>query len=675
MIEGVTPQVDGGRFPIKRVGGESVRVEASLFAEGHDRLTAVVRHRSVPVSALDASDPETTDPGAPPAQHGWREVPMAPLGNDRFEAEFAVGAPGTHEYTIEAWIDHFGSWRAGLAKKVDAGLDVSSELLEGSALVEAAASRAAANGSDADADWLATQAEALRSGGQAPARIEVALSGSLADAMARHPDRSRAARIEPALAVQVESERARTGAWYEFFPRSCATQPGAHGTLRDCETHLEYVASMGFDVVYLPPIHPIGRTHRKGPNNSPSAGPDDPGSPWAIGSEEGGHKAVNPALGSLADFDGLVDKARSLGIEIALDIAFQCSPDHPYVGKHPEWFRHRPDGSIQYAENPPKKYQDIFPLEFQCEHWRELWEELASVVLFWADRGISIFRVDNPHTKPFAFWEWMIREVRSKHPEVVFLAEAFTRPSVMQYLAKAGFAQSYTYFTWRNTKWEIESYFRELTRPPASEFMRPNLFANTPDILPEYLQTGRRAAYQARATLAATLSSTWGIYGPVFELCVSDAMPGSEEYRDSEKYQVRNWDLDHPWSLRDYLARLNAVRRANPALTAGTPPEFYATDNRELIAYGRSTPDGRETVVVVVNLDPHHPQSGWIELPLETLGLDAERPFQVHDLLGGGRYLWHGRSNFVALDPEASAAHVFRLRRRVRTERDFDYFL
>jgi starch synthase (maltosyl-transferring) len=656
VIERVSPEVDGGRFPIKRVAGESVCVRANVFSEGHDRISAVLRHR----------------PGRADA---WSEVPMSGLSNDRFEATFTVGAPGFHEYTIEAWVDRFDSWRAGLSKKIEAGVDVSSELLEGAILVEEASRRAAATGVDADAIWLADQARALGGPGDPDSRASLALSTALSEALVRNPDRIGAATLGRVLGIQVECERARTGAWYEFFPRSCAPEPGAHGTFRDCEARLEYVASMGFDVVYLPPIHPIGHTHRKGPNNTATAGPGDSGSPWAIGSEAGGHKAVNPALGSLADFDRLVARAHELGIEIALDIAFQCSPDHPYVEKHPEWFRHRPDGSIQYAENPPKKYQDIYPLDFECEHWRELWEELASVVRFWIDHGITIFRIDNPHTKPFAFWEWLIREVRTEHPEAVFLAEAFTRPNVMQYLAKAGFAQSYTYFTWRNTKDEIEEYFGELCHPPISDFMRPNLFVNTPDILHEYLQTGRRAAFQARATLAATLSNTWGIYGPTFELCVSDAIPGTEEYRDSEKYQIRHWNLDDPWSLRSYIERLNAIRRENPALTEGRGPEFYATDNRELLAYGRSAVDDDETVVVVVNLDPYHVQSGWLTLPIEELGVDPERPFQVHDLLGGARYLWHGPRNFVTLDPESAPAHVFRLRRRVRTERDFDYFL
>jgi len=657
VIEGVSPEVDGGRFPVKRVAGEAVRVEASIFTEGHDRISAVLRHRRG----------EGED---------WTEVAMQERPNDRFEAVFRVGPPGGHEYTLEAWVDRFGSWAGGLAKKVQAGVDVSSELIEGSELVAAASRRADEAGAHSDSTWLAARAQELGDDAkEAPARALLALGPELLAAMARHPDRGESAALGRVLRVQVESERARTGAWYEFFPRSCAPKPGAHGTFRDCEARLEYVAGMGFDVVYLPPIHPIGRSHRKGRNNATTAGEGDPGSPWAIGSDEGGHKAVDPRLGSLADFDRLVARARALGIEIALDLAFQCSPDHPYVEKHPEWFRRRPDGSIQYAENPPKKYQDIYPLDFEGPRWRELWDELASVVFFWIEHGITIFRVDNPHTKPFAFWEWMIREVRARHPEVVFLSEAFTRPSIMKYLAKAGFSQSYTYFTWRNTSQEIATYFQELGHPPVSEYMRGNLFTNTPDILPEFLQTGRRSAYQIRATLAATLSSSWGVYGPVFELCVSESLPGKEEYLDSEKYEIRSWNLDDPWSLQGYLRRLNQIRSENPALTEGGGAEFYPADNREIVAYGRRSADGEDTVVVVVNLDPYHPHSGWITLPLGELGIDPERPFQVHDLLGGARFLWHGPRNFVSLDPESAPAHVFRLRRRVRTEHDFDYFL
>jgi starch synthase (maltosyl-transferring) len=585
--------------------------------------------------------------------------------------EFTVEEPGRYEYTLEAWVDHFASWQHGLSKKVAAGQDVESELLEGAALVSEAAERA----SGSDAIWLEEQAATLAAPSEAESRAKLALSEDLGAQMARYPDRGNASRYRHTLHVQVERERARSGAWYEFFPRSCASEAGENGTFRDCEERLSYIASMGFDVVYLPPIHPIGHTHRKGPNNVPSGSREDPGSPWAIGAEEGGHKAVHPALGSLADFDHLVAKASELGLEIALDLAFQCSPDHPYVKSHPEWFRWRPDGTIQYAENPPKKYQDIYPLNFECEHWQELWEELKSVVLFWIDHGISIFRVDNPHTKPFAFWEWLIGDVRRQHPHVIFLSEAFARPRIMNHLAKVGFSQSYSYYTWRNTKPEIESYFTELVQAPVEDYFRANLFANTPDILPEYLQTGQRAAFQVRVTLAATLSGSYGIYGPPFELCESDAIPGTEEYRDSEKYQIRHWDLDRSGNIRDYIARLNEIRREAPVLTQGGAPTFYTVDNDRLIAYGRTTEDLAEIVIVVVNLDPYHAHSGWVELPLQELGIEEDRPFQMHDLLGGGRYLWEGRRNYLMLNPKSVPAHIFRVRRRIRTEEDFDYFI
>jgi starch synthase (maltosyl-transferring) len=548
VIERVTPEIDAGRHPIKRTVGESVTVSAAIFAEGHDRLTARVLSRRR-------------------GDGDWQEVPMHPLPSGRWEGAFTVQAIGSYEYSVEAWVDRFSTWRDALGKKLDAGQDVESELLEGALLVREAAARV-----PAEAERLKAWARHIESPGDLELRTRAALDQELLETMSSCADRGRASRYERVLELLVERERARSGAWYEFFPRSCSREPGRHGTLRDAEERLDYVAAMGFDVVYLPPIHPIGRTHRKGPNNTERAAPDDPGSPWAIGAEEGGHKAVHPALGSLADFDRLVARARELDLEIALDIAFQCSPDHPYVTKHPEWFHRRPDGSIHYAENPPKKYQDIYPLNFECEAWRELWEELKSVILFWIDRDVSIFRVDNPHTKPFAFWEWLIREVRALHPEVVFLSEAFTRPSVLHYLAKAGFSQSYGYFTWRNTKCELAEYLTELTSYPAREYLRTNLFANTPDILHAYLQTGVRAAYQARVALAATLSSSYGIYGPPFELCESEAVPETEEYRDSEKYQIRHWDLDRPGHIRGWIARLNEIRREEPALTRGTPP-------------------------------------------------------------------------------------------------------
>ena len=492
--------------------------------------------------------------------------------------------------------------------------------------------------------------------------------------MSRWPDRSRKQAYEKVLGIMVERERARYGAWYEMFPRSASTVPGKHGALRDVEARLPYVASMGFNVLYLPPIHPIGRAFRKGPNNSLSPGAADPGSPWAIGGIEGGHKAIHPELGTLDDFDRLVASAGKLGLELALDIAFQCSPDHPYVKEHPQWFRHRPDGTIKYAENPPKKYQDIYPIDFESDDWQALYAELRDVFLFWIGHGVKIFRVDNPHTKPFRFWEWVIREVWDRHPDTIFLAEAFTRPKVMKHLAKLGYPQSYSYFTWRNDKHGLTEYFTELTQTDAVEYMRPNLFANTPDILHEYLQYGGRPGFMTRLVLAATLGATYGIYGPPFELCDGTAVRhGSEEYLDSEKYQVRHWNLDSPGNLCDYITRINEIRGENPALHDNRRLRFIPTDNDQIIAYAKSTASLDNLIVVAVNLDPHHTHSAWLRLPLHELGLEGT--FQVHELIGEARYLWHGESNFVQLQPFASPAQIFRVRRMVKTEQVFDYYM
>jgi starch synthase (maltosyl-transferring) len=494
--------------------------------------------------------------------------------------------------------------------------------------------------------------------------------------MRTHADRSLATIYDKELRVVVDRERACFSTWYEMFPRSCATEPGRHGTFKDCEARLPYVAAMGFDILYLPPVHPIGSTHRKGRNNATVAGPDDPGSPWGIGSEAGGHTAVHPALGTLDDFRRFAAKAREYDLEIALDIAFQCSPDHPYVLQHPEWFRQRPDGTVQYAENPPKKYQDIYPLDFETDQWQSLWGELKRVVLFWIEQGVRIFRVDNPHTKPLRFWAWLIDEVKRDYPTAIFLAEAFTRPKVMYYLAKCGFTQSYTYFAWRNTKEELTQYFTTLTQTEVREFFGPNLWPNTPDILTEYLQLGGRPAFMTRLVLAATLGASYGIYGPAFELCENRPRePGSEEYLNSEKYEIKAWDLDRPDSLKEFIARVNHIRRENPALQRNQNLRFHSVSNDQLICYSKHTEDHSNVILVVVNLDPHHTQSGWVELSTESLGLPLDGQYQVHDLLGDGRYLWHGQRNFVELNPNIVPAHIFRLRRRVRSERDFEYYL
>jgi starch synthase (maltosyl-transferring) len=657
VIENVTPCVDHGRFAIKRVVGEMVIVEADIFADGHDAVSCALLHRP-------EHDPD------------WRRVAMMPLGNDRWRAQFDVQALGCHLYTVCGWVDPLKTWRGDLAKKHAAGDDVAVELRRGEEIIRDIAARAArvAPAAPEDERRLLDWARDLANEDVSPAaRVALAQREELLEHAWRYPDPEQLAKLEPPLVVVVDRARARYSTWYEMFPRSAGTRPGAHGTLADCEARLPYIAQMGFDVLYLPPIHPIGTTHRKGPNNTPLRSPSDPGSPWAIGGDAGGHNSVHPELGTLEDFRRLLARARDFGIEVALDIAFQCSPDHPYVREHPEWFLKRPDGTIQYAENPPKKYQDIYPFYFETPARQELWTELAGVVEFWIGEGVRIFRVDNPHTKPFAFWEWLIARVKRRSPEVIFLAEAFTRPKVMYRLAKLGFTQSYTYFAWRNSRWELIEYFRELER--VSDFFRPNLWPNTPDILTEYLQFGGRGAFIVRLVLAATLGASYGIYGPAFELAEAGARePGSEEYRDSEKFEIRSWDLDRAASLRDLIARINGIRRESPALQQDRGLAFHRTDNEALIAYSKATVDHSDAILTVVNLDPHHPQSGWLELNLPALGLHATQPFQAHDLLSGARFLWQSARNFVRLDPEQGPAHVLRMRRRVRTERDFDYF-
>ncbi len=651
IIEGVAPEIDGGRFPIKRIVGDWVAVEADVLTDGHDAISAALLYRKQ-------------------EDEQWTEVPMVALGNDRWRASFKVQALGMYRYMVQGWVDHFKSWARDLAKRVDANQDVSVDLVIGAEMVEEAIPRAA----KADARWLMTYAESLRAGESDAARH--ALSPELARLMALYGARPFITTYDKELYVSVDRERARFGAWYELFPRSCSPVPGQHGTFKDVEARLPYVAEMGFDVLYLPPIHPIGRSFRKGKNNSTTVSPDDPGSPWAIGSEEGGHKAILPELGTLDDFRHLVDAAAQQGIEMALDIAFQCAPDHPYVQQHSEWFRRRPDGTIQYAENPPKKYQDIYPFDFETENWRALWDELKSVVEFWAEQGVRIFRIDNPHTKPFPFWQWLIADVKRQYPEAIFLAEAFTRPKALYGLAKRGFTQSYNYFPWRNTKWELTQYFTELTQTEVRDYMGPNLWPNTPDILPEYLQFGGRPAFMARLVLAATLGPCYGIYGPAFELCENRPLaPGREEYLDSEKYEIKHWDIDRPDSLRQLIGRVNQIRHENTAFHTNYNLRFHQVDNEQIIAYSKSSLDGTNQVLVVVNLDPHYKQSGFITLPLEELTLDPHQPYQAHDLLTDARYLWQGTRNYVELDPQIVPAHIFVIRRKVRTEHDFDYYL
>lgn len=653
IIEGVKPEIDGGRYNIKRTVGEKVMVEADIFTDGHDSIAAVLLYRK-------EGDSE------------WNEAPMKPLVNDLWQGEFSVTELGQYTYSLTAWVDHFKTWCLGLQKKVQAPQDISVDLLIGAEYMDEVSQKAPIQ----DAENLQRAVERIRSDSMSNSeKATLALGEDIASIMATSADRSLAVSYHKELGVTVDRERARFSAWYEMFPRSASTEPGKHGTFKDCLARLPYVASMGFNVLYFPPIHPIGVVNRKGKNNTTTVVAGDTGSPWAIGSKDGGHKAIHPELGNLQDFQELVGKAREYGLDVALDIAFQCAPDHPYVEEHPEWFRWRPDGTVQYAENPPKRYQDIFPFEFETEQWKELWEELTSVVLFWVEQGVTIFRVDNPHTKPFAFWEYLIGEVKKQHPEAIFLAEAFTRPKVMHNLAKLGFTQSYTYFTWRNTRHELQEYLTELTQTEAKDFFRPNFWPNTPDILHENLQLGGRPYFVARLVLAATMSASYGIYGPTFELCEAVPLaPGSEEYLDSEKYQLRHWDIENPNSLKDLIAKVNQIREQNTALQSNENVSFHDVDNDELICYSKRTDDNSNVVLTVVNLNPHRTQSGWVSLDIEELGLEADEPYQVHDLLSDERYLWRGAHNYVELNPQVLPAHIFLVGRRTHTEQDFDYF-
>ena len=650
VIEAIRPQVDAGRFPVKRVVGDTVRVEADVFADGHDVVVARLLHRPV-------------------GEGQWVDIGMDGPDNDRWHAEFTVDGIGRHEYTIEGWTDRLATWQRDLVRRIAAGQDLAMDLRIGADLIARAADRAHASDARAEAEALRAWAIAILEADQAAA-AQAAIDPARTSIAARHPDRSFATHWDPPLEIVVDRERAGFSAWYELFPRSASPDPARHGTLRDVIERLPYVADMGFDVLYLPPIHPIGRAFRKGRNNAVEAADSDFGSPWAIGSAEGGHTAVNPALGTLDDLRALVVAARDHGLELALDIAIQAAPDHPAVREHPDWFRSRPDGTIQYAENPPKKYQDIIPFDFESASWATIWQELRGVIEFWLDQGVSIFRVDNPHTKPFAFWEWLISTVKADHPEAIFLAEAFTRPKIMYRLAKLGFSQSYTYFTWRNQKPEIVEYLTELTQTDVVEFYRPNFWPNTPDILHDALQHGTRATFEARFALAAMLATNYGIYGPAFELRESAPFEaGSEEYLDSEKYQQRTWDLGAPDSLAGFIGAINRIRREHDAFRSNASLRFQAIDNPQLLAWTRRSADGGEAILVIVNLDGEQPQGGRLELALESIGLATDEPFEAADLLAsrspegeGATKQWQGSGRWIDVDPARSAVRILRLR-------------
>jgi len=649
VIESVSPEVDGGRFPAKTPVGDRVVVEASVFADGHDAVGTVLRFQRA-------------------ASGRWSETAMESLGNDRWRGSFRPDELGLWLFEIEGWVDHFTTWLDGLHKKVEAGVEVSVELEIGARLYSEAADRARGG----DSTRLSEIAADLASWSSSRARIALATSEEAVRLGESYPDRSRATRSTTRWPVVADREKATFSSWYELFPRSWSKKEGEHGTFSSVEDRLDYVAGMGFDVLYLPPVHPIGATHRKGANNSLEPEKDDPGVPWAIGSPEGGHTSINPDLGTIEDFRSLRDAAAARGIELALDIAFQCSPDHPWVTEHPEWFKHRPDGTIQYAENPPKKYQDIYPIDFETSDPEGMWQGLKAIFDHWISEDVKIFRVDNPHTKSFPFWEWVIPAIRSEHPDVIMLAEAFTRPAVMHRLAKAGFNQSYTYFAWRSSKWELTQYMADISE--VSHYFRPTFWPNTPDILTEELQTGGRAAFISRYVLAGTLSPACGIYGPAFELMEDRPIRrGSEEYLDSEKYQIRHWDLERPDSLAPLIKQVNLARRAHPALQRLHNLVFHPTDNEMIVSYSKKA--GDDVVLVVASLDHHHVQSGWIELDLEEIGLGSAERFMVHDLLTDRRYQWDGARNFVQLDPAGIPAHVFAVQGQVKTEEGFDYYV
>jgi starch synthase (maltosyl-transferring) len=663
VVRAVTPQVDGGRRPAKTTVGELVTVEADAFIDGHDAIRCDLRAR------------HTT--------HGkWVSYPMQPLFDDRWRGTLPITELGLYRFSVRARVDEFLTWRNDLRKRSAAGQDLSVELEVGAEIVERAATRARAR----ERAMLGSLVDAIRS---SPRGLESAVPPTLAEwasddsanetlasiVFSEELDSVMADLIDPRsgtssepYGLDAEVAKARFSSWYELFPRSTSAGPTRHGTFADVQRRLDDVEQMGFDVLYLPPIHPIGVTARKGRNGVASPGVHDPGSPWAIGSAAGGHTAIHPELGTLADFRSLVTEATARGIDVAIDLAFQASPDHPWVTEHPQWFRHRPDGSIRYAENPPKRYEDIYPFDFASEDWQALWLALRDVVLFWIEQGVTVFRVDNPHTKPFAFWDWLISSVRAGAPETIFLSEAFTRPRVMEHLARIGFTQSYTYFTWRSSKWELETYLTELTRGETSAYLRPNLWPNTPDILSEELQTGGRAAFITRLVLAATLSSSYGIYGPAFEL--QEHLPrekGSEEYLGSEKYEIRSWDLESPNSLSALVGLVNRIRREHKALQFNDQLAFHSTDNDQLIAYSkvREGPEGTDVVLTVVNLDHHHTQTGWVTVDVDALGLSSDHPYTAHDLLSDARFTWKAASNFVSLDPFVAPCHILALRHEI----------
>lgn len=633
IIENVQPSVDNGLYPAKRTVGERVDVTASIFGDGHDHIRASIFYKKEKDGA-------------------WVEIPMHPTYNDDWTASFYVKEKGNYYFTVHAWIDHFDTWYDGFKKKAEAKVDVKVELMEGAEMLRKLGEK---NSS------LISLARKLEDKNHYAESIELILSDQFRDVVHENPLKEIYTACDTEFHVLVESVKANFSSWYELFPRSSMLDAGKHGTFQDCIKLLPRIAAMGFDVLYFPPIHPIGKVNRKGKNNNVRAKAGEPGSPWAIGSDEGGHKAILSALGDLNDFKKLIEEAKKLNIDIAMDIAFQCAPDHPYVKEHPQWFKQRPDGSIQYAENPPKKYQDIYPFNFETDDWQALWEELRLVFLYWVDQGVKIFRVDNPHTKPIPFWQWVIAEVKKKDPDVIFLSEAFTRPRIMASLAKVGFTQSYTYFTWRVSRQELTDYVNELVNSPSRNYFRPNFWPNTPDILPYHLQHQGENSFILRYALAATLSSNFGVYGPAYEFYENTPMEGKEEYFNSEKYEVRHYDWKRTNRMTDIMTMLNKARKENKALQSTWNIQFCAIENSNLIAYLKATDDLSNIILVVVNLDPHSTQTGYVQVPKDRLRLGDKINLKLHDLATDEHYTWTQEWNFVQINPHKMPFHLFQL--------------
>ncbi|NMM48168.1 alpha-1,4-glucan--maltose-1-phosphate maltosyltransferase [Marinigracilibium pacificum] len=637
IIESVSPEINNGQFYAKAIEDKKFRVECDLFGDGHDVVNGALLYK-------------------PSNSKTWKEIPLNHIINDRWYAEFIPKKQGIYNFKIEGWVDHQLNWRYELKRKVDAGQIVDVELLDGIKYLKDLLKRV----SKSEKTYLLSGVDLFEKG-SIKETIDYALGNKLIGIFNKYPRKDFKTTYDNDLTVYVDRKKALFSSWYEFFPRSAGNESGKHGTFKDCIERLPYVAELGFDVLYFPPVHPIGMPHRKGKNNTVVAKPDDVGSPWAIGGENGGHKVIHPDLGTFEDFKSLINHAKELGIEVAMDYALQCAPDHPYVKEHPDWFKWRADGTVQYAENPPKKYQDILPINFETKDWKNLWKELHSILEFWIEAGVTIFRVDNPHTKPYKFWHWVIYEVKANHPDIIFLSEAFTRPKVMHELAKVGFTQSYSYYTWRNSRHEIEEYMDELVNGDGKYYFRPNFWPNTPDINPYSLQNGHPAMFMSRFFMAATLSSNYGIYGPVFENMIFEAFPGKEEYMNSEKYELKNWSWEIDTKLKHIIKKVNELRKIHPALQDTYNYKACNIDNEQIIAYYKESEDKKDQLLMVVNLDPHYTQSGWLQLPLDLLEEKAGHHFTVTDLLSENSYLWDKEWNFVELNPASIPFHLFKI--------------